>query len=89
MPRQIFLKIALHSPKYSFTLACNVCFASFLLGSPPDIDNEDEVIPTVFEKLNIKEGPFHYEEYREAKASLVEGKSCGEDGVAPEVLKRV
>ena len=60
----------------------------YLLGSPPDIDNEDEAIPTVFEKLNIKEGPFDYEEYREAKESLVEGKSCGEDGIAPEVLKR-
>ena len=59
-----------------------------LLGSPPDIDDEDEAIPTVFEKLNIKEGPFDYEEYREAKESLVEGKRCGEDGIAPEVLKR-
>ena len=59
-----------------------------LLGSPPDIDDEDEAIPTVFEKLNIKEGPFDNEKYREAKGSLVEGKSCGEDGIAPEVLKR-
>ena len=59
-----------------------------LLGGPPDIDDEDEVIPIVFEKLNIKEGPFDYDEYREAKESLVEGKSCGEDGIDPEVLKR-
>ena len=58
-----------------------------MLGSPRNIDDEDEVKPTVFEKLSIKEGPFDYDEYREAKESLVEGKSCGE-GIAPEALKR-
>ena len=59
-----------------------------LLGNPPDIDNEDEDIPPILKDLNIKVGPFDQEEYNKAKGSLVEGKSCGEDGIPPEVLKR-
>jgi len=38
--------------------------------------------------LNIETGPFTKEEYKKAKASIIEGKSCGEDGIPPEVLKR-
>ncbi|CAH1244595.1 Hypp7340 [Branchiostoma lanceolatum] len=59
-----------------------------LLGNPPDITCEDEDIPAVLENLDIKIGPFDREEYEKAKKSLVEGKSCGEDGIPPEVLKR-
>ena len=59
-----------------------------LLGSPPDIDDEEEEITPVLEELDIKTGPFDQEEYEKAKKSLVEGKSCGEDGIQPEVLKR-
>ena len=40
------------------------------------------------EELDIKTGPFDQEEYEKAKRSLVEGKSCEEDGIPPEVLKR-
>ena len=40
------------------------------------------------EELDIETGPFNQEEYEKAKKSLVEGKSCGEDGIPPEVLKR-
>ncbi|KAI8484256.1 hypothetical protein Bbelb_380410 [Branchiostoma belcheri] len=59
-----------------------------LLGSPPNITDEDEEIPTVFEELDIKDGPFEQGEYEEAKESLAEGKASGEDGIPPEVLKR-
>ncbi|XP_072046557.1 uncharacterized protein [Amphiura filiformis] len=59
-----------------------------LLGSPPDIDDEEEEITPILDELDIKVGPFDKEEYEEAKASLVEGKSCGEDNIPPEVLKR-
>lgn len=59
-----------------------------LLGSPPDINDEDEDIPQILDELNIKVGPFDQSEYVKAKESLVEGKSCGEDGIPPEVLKR-
>ncbi|XP_072048490.1 uncharacterized protein [Amphiura filiformis] len=59
-----------------------------LLGSPPDIDDEDKDIPAVLDELNIKTGPFEQEEYEKAKMALVEGKSSGKDGIPPEVLKR-
>ena len=50
-----------------------------LLGSPPDISDEDEEIAPILEGLNIKE---------KAKKTLVEGKTSGEDNIPPEVLKR-
>ena len=59
-----------------------------LLGSPPDISDEDEEIPPILTDLDIKTGPFNQEEYNKAKKSLVEGKTCGEDNIPPEVLKR-
>ena len=59
-----------------------------LLGSPTDISDEDEEITPILEGFNIKVGPFSLEEYEKAKKSLVEGKSCGEDNIPPEVLKR-
>ncbi|XP_072036995.1 uncharacterized protein [Amphiura filiformis] len=59
-----------------------------LLGSPPDIDDEEEQITPILDELDIKVGPFDKEEYEEAKASLVEGKSCGVDNIPLEVLKR-
>jgi len=37
--------------------------------------------------MNIKTGPFDMEEYAKAKKSITEGKSCGEDGITPEVMK--
>lgn len=60
-----------------------------LLGSPPVVDNEDETIPQMLQDLPIPDGPFSMEEYQKAKASIKCGKSCGEDGVTPEVLKYV
>ena len=59
-----------------------------LLGKPPDIEDENEEIDPILEDLDIEIGPFTQEEYQEAKSSLVGGKSCGEDCIPPEVLKR-
>lgn len=59
-----------------------------LLGRPPEvIDNEDE-IQSVFERLPIDEGPFTMEELKRAIKTMVEGKSCGEDHIPVEVIKR-
>jgi len=60
-----------------------------LLGNPPEVENEDEEIEPVFQELPIKDGPFTLKEYQTAKGSLKAGKSCGEDGIVPEVLKWV
>ena len=61
---------------------------SSLLGQPPVVESEDEEIKTIHGPLNISTEPFSLEEYRKAKTSIKEGKACGEDKVAPEVLKR-
>ena len=59
-----------------------------LLGTP---DNSEPIanIEPVFENLNINQQPFTLQEVREAKKQLREGKAPGEDGIMPEVLKRV
>ena len=59
-----------------------------LLGKPPDICEDVEDLDPILTDLDIKTGPFEHEEYIQAKRSLVEGKSCGEDNIPPEVLKR-
>ena len=58
-----------------------------LLGKPPKVTDEDEEIEQIFQKLNIKEGPFTMEEYKKAKAELRIGKAAGDDEIHPEVLK--
>jgi hypothetical protein len=60
----------------------------YLLGNPPNIEGEDDEIEPVVQDLNINVGPFSVEEYEKAIKALVEGKSSGEDGIPPEVLKR-
>ena len=64
---------------------------SQLLGKEPDIPNDttDDEILTVFNEndLNIKTGAFSMDEYQEVKKKLRTGKSAGEDGLPPEVLK--
>ena len=60
-----------------------------LFECPPDIGDENEEIPPILSDLNIKAGPFDQDEYEKGKKSLVEGKSCGEDNIPPEVLKKV
>ena len=48
-----------------------------LLGRPPEI--EDEPITQVLPPLEIKRGPFDINEYKRAKDTIKEGKSCGMD----------
>ena len=66
------------------------CYEHFkgLLGNPPVITDEEKDIEDIFTDLNIKIGPFNTEEYAVAKKALKEGKAPGEDGMAPEVLKK-
>ena len=51
--------------------------------------DENEEIPLVFENLYIKYDIFTLDEYKRAKLSIKCGKSAGEDGIIPEVLKYV
>ena len=51
--------------------------------------DENEEIPPVFENLHIKDDIFTLDEYNKAKISIKCGKSAGEDGIMPEVLKCV
>ena len=60
-----------------------------LLGQPPDVPDDDPVISQVHPPLPISVESFTMDELRQAKASISEGKACGEDGITPEVLKRV
>ncbi len=59
-----------------------------LLGNPPIVSEENEEIVKVFEELPIRTDPFDTLEYQKAKNAIKEGKSFGEDGVPPEVIKR-
>ena len=56
--------------------------------SPAVIDENEEITP-VFENLHIQDDIFTLEEYKKAKISITFGKSVGEDGIQPEVLKYV
>lgn len=60
-----------------------------LLGQPPHIEDELLVINTRHSPLDICEAPFTLDELIEAKAQITEGKAYGEDGISPEVMKRV
>ena len=60
---------------------------SKLLGEKPTLQEEEE-IENIFENLNIDDGPFSMEEYKKALNTCKEGKSPGEDGIVPEILKR-
>ena len=60
-----------------------------LLGKEPTIDGEiPSTIPQIIEDLDIYTGPFTIQEFQTVKKALVEGKTAGPDGIAPEVLKR-
>ena len=60
-----------------------------LLGQPPSVPDENLLIATIHPELDIRTDPFDLEELHEAKKQIVEGKACGDDGIPPEVLKRV
>ena len=60
-----------------------------MLGKEPTVEgNANEDIEPVLRDLKISDGPYTMDEYLGVKKSLVEGKSPGPDGIAPEVLKR-
>ena len=52
-----------------------------LLGNSPELTDENEEIPPVFENLHIKDDIFTLDEYKKAKISIKCGKSAGEDGI--------
>ena len=58
-----------------------------MLGEPPVVEDPDEVIPTVFDQLDIKDDMFTIEEFRKVKSSLKTGKAAGPDEIPPEVFK--
>ena len=58
-----------------------------LLGNPPVITDEKEVIDKMFQEFDIKTGAFDQGENEKAKKIITEGKSS-EDEIPPEVLKR-
>ena len=58
-----------------------------LLGNNPNTDDEEE-IPPILHNVKINSSSFDMAEYIKAKKSIVEGNSCGEDGITHEVLKR-
>ncbi|MCP4493478.1 MAG: hypothetical protein GY820_40160, partial [Gammaproteobacteria bacterium] len=60
-----------------------------LLGQPPEVPDEEANIPNIHPAQDINIEPFTKEELVEAKKKIKEGKAFGEDGIAPEVLKRV
>ena len=60
-----------------------------LLGNSPEMTDENKEIHPVFENLHIKYDIFTLYEYNRAKISITCGKSAGEDGIMPEVLKYV
>ena len=63
---------------------------SFLISlrTTPVVENPDAEIEPIHGPLKISTDPFTLEEYRIAKVSIKEGKACGDDKVAPKVLKR-
>ena len=60
-----------------------------LLGNSTEATDENEEILPVFENLPINDDVFTPEEYSKAAMSIKCGKSAGEDGIMPEVLKYV
>jgi hypothetical protein len=64
------------------------CHFKQLLGNPPVITEEDEVIEQVHQEFNMRTDAFDYDEYQAAKKNITEGKSAGDDEIHPEILKR-
>ena len=61
---------------------------SNLLGQESNTVEDNVEITNIFENLEIDDNEFTMEEVEIAKKKLQEGKQCGSDRIAPEVLKR-
>ena len=61
---------------------------SNLLGQESNTVEDNVEITNIFENLEIDDNEFTMEEVEIAKRKLQEGKQCGSDRIAPEVLKR-
>ena len=59
-----------------------------LLGEEPVIDDENEIIQTVFDDLDFKTGEFTIDEYKKAKDRISLNKASGPDDTPPEVIKK-
>ena len=55
--------------------------------SSPEVEDLDEVIPNIFEDLDINGGLFTIEELKKVKSSLKIGKAASPDAIPPEVFK--
>jgi len=60
-----------------------------LLGQPPSVPDEDIPIRTICPPQDIETGPFTKSELAKARKQIKEGKAAGEDGISPEIMKRV
>ena len=59
-----------------------------LLGQEPVIEDENEVIQTIFQDLEFKTGEFSMHEYKKAKDRISLNKASGSDNIPPEVIKK-
>eukprot|EP00111_Clytia_hemisphaerica_P007051 TCONS_00020441-protein len=59
-----------------------------LLGQEPVIDDENEIIQTVFDDLDFKTGEFTIDEYKKAKDRISLNKAPGPDNIPLEVIKK-
>ena len=60
-----------------------------LLGQPPSVPDQELEVPSIHPPQDISVDLFSKEELVEARKKIQEGKAYGDDGIAPEILKRV
>ena len=60
-----------------------------LLGQPPSVPDQELEVPVIHPPQDISVDLFSKDELVEARMKIKEGKAYGDDGIAPEILKRV